>query len=336
MTLPNNLKAGFVSLFIVIIAGTIGFILISGLSIGDAAYVTVITITTLGFGNPIGDLSGATKLWIVIVLLSGMGAAIYTGTAVMEYGFSVVIGSDHRRQRKMLKDISRATNHVIVCGYGRVGSTAAAAIAHHGVPVVVIEDDPDGVQRARADGFLVLEGNATRNETLEDARIVEARSLIACVASSSDNLVITLSAHALRKDIPVYARAIDEQTEKKLELAGARAVVTPELVGGLKIAEYATHPGLGEFVDLLFRDPSTDFQIQRFIVAPGSTVIGRSLRDLDLRRQGGATIIAITRSDPPVHIHPDPSRPFIVEDTVYAIGSEKQLDLLASLLKGHS
>jgi voltage-gated potassium channel len=336
VTLPNNLKAGFVSLFIVIIAGTIGFILITGLSIGDAAYVTVITITTLGFGNPIGDLSGATKLWIVIVLLSGMGAAIYTGTAVMEYGFSVVIGSDHRRQRKMLKDISRATNHVIVCGYGRVGSTAAAAIVHHGVPVVVIEDDPDGVQRARADGFLVLGGNATRDETLEDARIVEARSLIACVASSSDNLVITLSAHALRKDIPVYARAIDQQTEKKLELAGARAVVTPELVGGLKIAEYATHPGLGEFVDLLFRDPSTDFQIQRFIVAPGSTVIGRSLTDLDLRRQGGATIIALTRSDPPVHIHPDPSRPFIVEDTVYAIGSEKQLDLLASLLKGPS
>lgn len=334
MTLPSNLKAGFVALLIVIITGTIGFIAITGLSIGDAAYVTVITITTLGFGNPIGDLTGPTKLWIVIVLLSGMGAAIYTGTAMMEYGFSVVIGSDHRRQRKMLRDISRATNHVIVCGYGRVGSSAAAAIQHHGVPVVVIEDDPEGVQRALADGFLVLEGNATRNEVLEEARIAEARSLIACVASSSDNLVITLSAHALREEIPVYARAIDQQTEKKLELAGAQAVVTPELVGGLKIAEYATHPGLGEFVDLLFRDPATEFQIRRFVVAPESTVVGKSLRDLDLRRQGGAMIIAITRSDPPVHTHPDPSRPFKAEDTVYAIGTEMQLDNLANLLKG--
>ena len=333
MTLPSNLKAGFVSLAIVIVVGTAGFIVITGLSIGDAAYVTVITITTLGFGNPIGELTGPTKLWIVIVLLTGMGAAIYTGTAMMEYGFSVVIGSDHRRQHKMLKDISKATNHVIVCGYGRVGSTAAAAIKHHGVPVVVIEDDSEGVQRAIADGFLVLEGDATRNEVLEYARIEDARSLIACVASSSDNLVITLSAHALRKEIPVYARAIDRQTEKKLELAGARGVVTPELVGGLKIAEYATHPGLGEFVDLLFRDPSTEFQIRRFVVVAGSPVIGKSLRDLDLRRQGGAMIIAITRSDPPVHTHPDSSRPFIEQDTVYAIGTELQLDNLATLLQ---
>ena len=334
MTLPSNLKTGFAALLIVILAGTIGFVVITGLSVGDAAYVTVITITTLGFGNPIGDLTGATKLWIVVVLLSGMGAAIYTGTAMMEYGFSIVIGSDHRRQRKMLKDISRATDHVIVCGYGRVGSTAATSIRQRGVPIVVVEDDPEGVQRAVADGFLVLEGNATRNEILEEARIDEARSLIACVASSSDNLVITLSAHAIRKEIPVYARAIDQQTEKKLQLAGARGVVTPELVGGLKIAEYATHPGLGEFVDTLFRDPSTEFQIQRFVVAPGSTVIGRSLRGLDLRHQGGAMIIAITRSDHPAHTHPDPSRPFAVDDTVYAIGSESQLDDLAVLLQG--
>jgi voltage-gated potassium channel len=331
--LPSNLKAGFISLLIVIVVGTIGFVAITGLSIGDAAYVTVITITTLGFGNPIGELTGPTKLWIVIVLLTGMGAAIYTGTAVMEYGFSVVIGSDHRRQRKMLKDLSRATNHVIVCGYGRVGSTAAGAIKKHGVPVVVIEDDPEGVQQAIEDGFLVLEGDATRNEVLKDAGIDTARSLIACVASSSDNLVITLSAHALRKEIPVYARAIDLQTEKKLELAGARAVVTPELVGGLKIAEYATHPGLGDFVDLLFRDPSTEFQIRRFVVATESDAVGRSLRELDLRRKGGAMIIAITRSDPPVHTHPDPARPFVENDTVYAVGSESQLDQLAALLQ---
>ena len=336
MTLPSNLKAGFVALLTVIVVGTIGFILITKLSVGDAAYVTVITITTLGFGNPIGDLTGPTKLWIVIVLLSGMGAAIYTGTAVMEYGFSIVIGSDHRRKRKMLNDIARASNHVIVCGYGRVGTAAAGAIKRQGVHVVVIEDDPVGIQTALTDGFLVLEGDATRNEILEEARIDSARSLIACVASSSDNLVITLSAHALRKEIPVYARAIDQQTEKKLKLAGARGVVTPELVGGLKIAEYATHPGLGEFVDTLFRDPSTEFQIRRFIVGAESQVIGRSLADLDLRRQGGAMIVAITRSNQPVHTHPDSSRPFLADDVVYAIGSEMQLDQFAGLLESRA
>ena len=112
--------------------------------------------------------------------------------------------------------------------------------------------------------------------------------------------------------------------------------MTPELVGGLKIAEYATHPGLGEFVDTLFRDPSTEFQIRRFIVGAESQVIGRSLADLDLRRQGGAMIVAITRSSQPVHTHPDPSRPFLADDVVYAIGSEMQLDQLAGLLESRA
>ena len=336
MTLPSNLKVGLVALLAVIIIGTIGFVTITGLHIADAAYVTVITITTFGFGNPIGDLTGATKLWIVIVLLSGIGAAIYTGTAMMEYGFSVVIGSDHRKQRKMLKDISRMSNHVIVCGYGRVGSTAAAAIRLQDVQVVIIEDDPDGAGQARADGFLVLEGDATRNEVLEKARIGEARSLVACVASSSDNLVITLSAHALREEVPVYARAIDQQTEKKLKLAGAQGVVTPELVGGLKIAEHATHPGYGEFFDTLFRDTSSEFQIRQFTVGRGSLVIGKSLTDLDLRRSGGAMIVAISQSDMPAHTYPDPTQTFTEQDTVYAIGSETQLDDLAGLVKGRA
>ena len=333
MTLPINLKVGFAALFTVIVVGTIGFVVITGLSIPDAAYVTVITITTLGFGDPIGTLTGPTKLWIVVVLLSGMGAAIYTATAVMEYGFSVVIGSDHRRQRKMLNEIARSRNHVIVCGYGRVGSTAAVAIKRQGVPVVVIEDDPDGVSRAIDDGFLVLEGNATRNEVLEEARIADARSVVACVSSSSDNLVITLSARALHDDIPVYARAIDHQTERKLKLAGARGVVTPELVGGLKIADYATHPELGDFVDTLFRDPSTGFQIRRFIVAPDSVVIGMSLADMDLRRKGGAMIVSMSQPDQPIHAHPDPSKPLAADDIVYAIGSDAQLDELGRLLE---
>ncbi len=236
----------------------------------------------------------------------------------------------------MLDDITRSRDHVIVCGYGRVGSTAAAAIQRQGVPVVVIEDDADRITRSIADGFLVVEGDATRNEVLEDARIANARSVVACVSSSSDHLVITHSAHALQADIPVYARAIDHQTERKLKLAGARGVVTPELVGGLRIADYATHPELGDFVDTLFRDPSTGFQIRRFTVAPDSAVVGRSLADLDLRGQGGAMIVSMSQPGQPVHTYPDPSKPLARDDIVYAIGSDTQLDQLGLLLESHT
>ena len=333
MNLPSNLKAGFVSLFLVIILGTMGFLVITGLGVGDAIYVTIITITTLGFGNPLGELTTGTKFWILIVLLSGMGAALYTLTAVMEYGFEIVIGSDHRRQRKMNKEIERAREHVIVCGYGRVGSTAASALRRQHVPFLVVEEDPARVANVVADGFLVVEGDATRDEVLVGAGLHAARSVIACVGSSSDNLVITLSAKAMRRDIAVYARAIDSQTEKKLMLAGADAVVTPELVGGERIAAFATRPDLVTFVDTVIRGSTNDFEIRSFVVGSESSAVGKSLADLDLRRQGGAMVVSMAREGEPLLTNPDPHQPMSVHDVVFGIGSKDQLADLEHLLE---
>lgn len=333
MNLPTNLKAGFISLVLVIVLGTTGFIAITGLGIGDAVYVTIITITTLGFGNPIGELTGGTKLWIVIVLLSGMGAALYTVTAVMEYGFEIVIGSDYRRLRRMNKKIERAKDHVIVCGYGRVGSTVAAALDRQGMPFLVVEDDPDRIANAIDSGWLVVDGDATRDEVLVVAGLEKARSVIACVASSSDNLVITLSVKAIRADIAVFARAIDSQTEKKLILAGADAVVTPELVGGERIAAFATQPDLADFVDTVVAGPAADFQIRSFVVAGDSRVVGKSLADLDLRKEGGAMVVSMTEPGQAIHTNPDPHRPMSAHDVVFGIGTQRQLAELRTLLE---
>jgi len=328
MKLPSSLRAGVALLFIVVIVGATGFAVLSDIGIPDAIYLTLIVITTLGLGEPVILLETSTKVWLVIVLLAGMGAAIYTVTALMEYGLEIAIGSDYRKRRRMKKDVQRVENHVIVCGYGRVGSTAAAALQRQDIPVVVVEGDPTAVDVAINDGLLVVHGDATRDESLVEARVHTARSVIACVESSSDNLVITLSAKALNAAVPVYARAVDSETEKKLTLAGADAVVTPELVGGERIAALATQPGLAEFVDLVVSNTASEVRIRRFVVESDALIVGKSLSDLDLRRQGGAMVISLTSEDQPIQVNPDPGMRVTAGDIVFAVGTIDQLSHL--------
>lgn len=233
----------------------------------------------------------------------------------------------------MSRQLGRIANHVIVCGYGRVGATAAAALRRDGIPLVVIEDNPAEVASAMENGFLVVEGNATRDEVLMEAGLRDARSVIAAVASSSDNLVITLSVRALHPGIAVTARAVDEQTEKKLLLAGANAVVTPESVGGERIAALATQPGLAEFIDTVVRDSATEFRIKRFVVSESSRIVGQTLSELDLRRDSGAMVIGLAPEGEPIKMNPDPYTPFSRGDCVFGIGSAEQLESMADLFE---
>lgn len=334
MKLPRNLQAGMTALIIVVLVGTAGFIVVGDLKLGEALYLTIVTITTLGFAFLAEPLSGPEQFWLVVVLIAGLGTAIYTLTAFVEYGLETVIGSDHRKRRRMNKQIDQMSNHVIVCGYGRVGATACATLLRNRVPVLAIEQDPAWVQAAIDEGIPVVEGDATRDEILTLAGIDRARSLIASVASSSDNLVITLSAKAIRPELPVTARAIDKETEKKLSLAGADAVVTPELVGGTRMAALATQPGLTEFFETVVRDSANEFRIERFIIGPDSRIIGSSLSQLDLRKDSGAMVIGVTVEGEPMRVNPDPAQPFRLGEAVFGIGTEAQLDRLRVILEG--
>lgn len=334
MHLPSNLRAGLLALLIVVFVGSTGFVVVGGLTAGDAIYFTIITITTLGYGEVGGPFDTATRIWVVVVLVSGMGAAFYTFTAFMEYGFEILIGSDYRRRRKMNKELGRVANHVVVCGYGRVGATAAAALRREGIPVVVIERRTKAVDAAVEAGFMVVEGDATRDEILLKASLLRARSVIASLASSSDNLVITLSVRALHSGIPVTARAADEQTEKKLKLAGADSVVTPERVSGERIAALATQPGLAEFIDMVVRDSATEFRIKRFVVSADSASVGRTLADLDLRKDSGGMVIGVAQEGMPIRVNPDPHTPFTSGACVFGIGTADQLESLQHLFEG--
>jgi voltage-gated potassium channel len=332
--IPSNLRSGLIALGIVIIVGAVGFMVFGGLVLDDALYATFTTITTVGYAEVGGPYTGMTRVWVVLVVLGGLGAVLYTATAVIEYGVETVLGSDHRRRRKMVKEIDRLEGHVIVCGFGRVGSTAWQALVRDKINAVVIERDPEIIELALDRGALVIEGDATKDDILREAGVATARSVIAAVASASDNLVITLSVRALHPDLLVTARAVDLETEKKLILAGASAVVTPELVGGERMAAIASEPGLADFLDAVVHTSSIEFRIKRFEVGELSAFAGRTLAELDLRRDAGAMVIGVASRDQSVRINPDPTMPFEVGDVVFGLGSVEDLERLASIISG--
>ncbi len=332
--LPQNLTLGLVALGVVIVVGSIGFMLIGDLSFSDAWYSTFITISSLGYAEIGGPYEGLTRVWVVLVILGGTGAALYTATGFVRYAIEDVVGSNHRRKRRMKRNIEQLSDHVIVCGFGRVGRTAWEALERDNVPSVVVERDPDVAEQAESAGALVVEGNATRDGVLGAAGVERARSVVAAVASPSENLVITLSARDKNPDLRVAARAIDLETERKLSLAGASSVVTPELVGGERIAALAVEPGLADFLDAVVHNTKFDFRIKQFEITETSPFIGRSLRELDLRRDTGAMVIGVSHPDREVRINPDPTQKFQVGDILIGLGATPDLDRLERLVAG--
>lgn len=234
----------------------------------------------------------------------------------------------------MAKEIDRLSNHIIVCGFGRVGTQTWKALRREDVPVVIIEGDPEAADRALDAGAFVVEGDATLNETLVAAGIERARALIACVREDSDNLVIVLSAKHRRRDIPVIARANEIEAQEKLKLAGADRVVSPQLVGAHRLAALAAEPRLDEFVDVILHGKLMELRIEGFEVGDRSLLAGTLLRDSDIREMSGAQVLALEAPDGSIAFNPPPTAMIRPGHTLIAIGSSAQVERLREIAHG--
>lgn len=330
MTIDLRLRAGLTLLGAVLVVGTVGFILIEDMSLIDAFYMTAITITTVGFGEVGGDLTATGKLFTVGVIIFGMGSALYTAGVGIERGVDRLLGGE-RRQRRMARRIDALKNHTILCGFGRVGSTTWQELIDRGEKVVVVEIRPEAAQAAREAGALTVEGDATHDHVLVEAGIERADTVIAAVTLDSDNLVITLTAKARRPKILVVARVVDQESERKLFMAGADRVVAPQQVGGERLAALALHPDLAEFIDLVVRGRTVEFRVAEYSVPEGAELVGKSLRELDLRNQVGALVLAVSTPEGKVSLNPDPDLRFEPGSIVVGFGTQSQLDRLAEL-----
>jgi voltage-gated potassium channel len=331
VTSASRLRAGLLVLLLITIVGSVGYMVVEDLGAFDAVYMTVITLSTVGFREVMEDPSRAGQILTLALIATGTGTALYTAASAIEFGLERFLGGD-RQQRRMNERIAQMNGHVILCGFGRVGKTAWQHLAAEGADVVVIDSDQARVAEAIHLGAVAIDGDATHDAILEAAGIHRAKVLISAVRSDSDNLVITLSAKATRPDLNVVARVLDAETEKKLFLAGADRVVAPQLVGGQRLAALALKPDLAEFIDLVVSGNTVEFQVEEFTVGAGSFIDGKSLREIDLRRKAGALVLAVGDIRGRLTLNPDPGLVFVPDQTVIGIGTSEQLDKLRSLM----
>jgi voltage-gated potassium channel len=305
--------------------GSVGYI-IQGWSPSDAIYMTVITLTTVGFKEvqEIAATDTMGRLWTMLLAIAGVGIIFGTVGIVAESVLSEA-ASGRRESRRMREQVEALRGHYILCGYGRVGSTVARELANAGQRVVVIDINPDSLDDARADGHLVVEGDATRDETLRQAGIAHARGLITTIDSDANNVYVTLSARTINRDLFVVARANLEGSEAKLQQAGADRVVSPYTRAGRQIAELATRPRVADFIDFALSHGELAFSIEEIEVAAGGPLDGRTVGAL---RDEGIHALAIVRGERDYEPAPAPDRKLAVGEDLIVSGDSATLRAL--------
>lgn len=325
MNPSRRVRLGFQLLGIIAVIGTVGFMIIDGASVFDAFYMVVITITTVGFSE-VFDMSTIGRMWAVLLIVAGLGAALYTATAEVEY--LVDLGAVRRRS-KILKNIEEMSGHVIVCGFGRVGRAVVNTLISTGSEIVVVERNPERVKAAEELGHATIAGDATSNEILTRAGIGRAEVVIACVDADSDNLVIALSSKSIRPELRVVCRAHDTESERKLLLAGADGVVAPQAVGAERLAALAVQPELAQIFDVIVNGKPVEFHVEELDVRPGSVVDGRSLRESGIREDTGALVLAVEEQKMTMKVNPEPDHVLHAGDRIVLVGTEAQVDRAA-------
>jgi len=313
-------------------AGTLGFVLIEDYPPFDALYMSVITITTVGYSE-ILPLSRQGRIFNTFLVIFGVGVMFYA-IGVMTQTIIELQLADFFGKRRVRRMIEKLHNHYVVCGFGRVGRAAAAELQRSGEPFLVVDKDPVLIDRAVKAGMLGLVADATSDETLREVGIERARGLIAALASDADNLFLILSARALNPGLRVAARVNDEQSESKMRLAGADAVFRPYEVTGYRLAQAVLRPYVFEFLDFTTStvDMGMNIALEQVKVPPGSPFHGRSLRDLQLRRDLGVIVLAIRRANGSMEFNPPAEAIVESGDHLIVMGGLEHLRKLAEAM----
>jgi voltage-gated potassium channel len=326
----SRLKISLILLFTVIFAGTIGYSVFEDMPVFDAFYMTVITISTVGFSE-IKPLSQVGRLITVIIIVSGISVLTYTLGQVarifVEGELQSILG-----RRKLEKQISELNDHYIICGSGRIGTIISRELSNENIPFVVIEQDSEKVKQLEEDHFLYLNMDATSEEALLQAGIEKAKGIVTAVRSDSDNVFITLTAKGLKPDIFVLARASDVQNESKILRAGATRVVCPYLFGGRRMAQILKKPTVIDFIDFAMMDSQLGLSMEEAVVGPASDLIGKTLIDSQIRQKFGVVIVAIKKPTSEMIFNPTPTEKLESQDTIVVIGKEEDLKRMNEVL----
>ncbi len=310
-------------LFLVIFTGTTGYYLFENMDVFDSFYMTLITISTVGFGE-IKPLSHAGRLLTIFIIISGISLLTYSLSQIA----SVLIEGELRKilgRKKMQRQLTKLRDHYIICGYGRIGETIAKELVESNTPLVVVEQDEKAIQRLDASGFLYLAMDATKEETLMAAGLLRAKGLVTAVSSDANNVFIALTARGINPDVFILARAIEPANESKLLRAGASKVVSPYVIGGKRMAEILQKPTVVDFIDRAMMNTELGLRIEEARVMQTSQLVGKSLVDSQLRLKFGVIVIAIKPMAGEMIFNPNADHVLNGGDVIIVIGKKEDL-----------
>lgn len=324
---------GVMMLAMVLLIGTIGYMVIEEWQLLDALYMTVITITTVGYGE-IRQVSEPGRIFTIFIIFAGMGILGYTfgmvAQAMVEFQVRSILG-----RRKLGLKIKSLKDHYIMCGYGRIGRIIAQELNSNKIPVIVIDQNPDSKEALENQDIPYIIDDATSEDVLIEAGIERAKGLIAVVESDADNLFITMTARGLNSDLYILARADEEQTQKKLLRGGADRVVLPYLIGGHKMAQTIVKPAVTDFLELTVHNKDIKLKLEELLVGKGSRLNGVTLVDSGIRQETNIIILAIRKKDGEMSFNPSSQTWIEAGDTLIFLGYSGDLERLSKMLSGN-
>ncbi len=329
--LRQQLIGGMVALLGVVLIGTLWYRFVEKWSLLDSAYMTIITLSTVGFSE-VQELGVRGRLFTIGLILMGV---ITIGYIVNRFTEALIQGyfQEGIRMRQDQQAIDSLQQHYIVCGFGRTGRYVAKEFAAEGIDFVIIDDDLEEVEEIKKLGYPVIFGDATLDESLNRVKISEAICIVTALPSDAENLYTVLSAKTLNPKIRAIARASNEEAVKKLQRAGADAVISPYITGGKRLAAAALRPQVMDFVDGIITGANRAYYLEEFVIdAQICPYVGKSLREAKLRSQSGALVLAIRRFDGNLIAGPMGETQILEGDALICMGTAEQLRQLNRIL----
>lgn len=329
--LRKELVRGGIALASIVLIGTLWYWLVEKWSLADSAYMTVITLSTVGFSEvrPLGERGRLFTVALILMGLLTIGYIVNRFTEALIQGYFQE-GIKLRQEKSLIESLDR---HYIVCGFGRTGRHVAREFLAEGIPFIIIDDNLEEVEEIKQLGYTVILGDATLDESLIRAKIKRAICLVTALPSDAENLYTVLSAKSLNPRIRAIARASNEEAVQKLQRAGADAVVSPYITGGKRLAAAALRPQVMDFVDGIITGSNRSYYLEEFLIdSQHCPYVGQSLREAQLRSQTGALVLAIRRIDGNLIAGPTGETKILEQDALICMGTAEQLRDLNKIL----
>ena len=328
-----NLKSvirGLLMLVGIMCVGTIGYMVIERWGFLESLYMTIITITTVGF-EELRPLSNHGRIFTMFLIFSGVGIIAYTlgriAQAMVEFQIMSILG-----RRKLGLKIKSLKDHYIICGYGKVGKVVANELRSKNIPFLVIEKDPEMKEMLEKNGHPYIIADATLEDVLIEAGIERAKGIVALLSSDADNLFITMTAKTLNPDLFILSRAEEEHTYNKLIRVGANRVVMPHVIGGQKLANIIIKPAVAEFLELTVHNREIELEMEEIMVEKGSPMTGLTLEKSGIRQQTNVIIVAIRKKAGRMIFNPSSITRIEEGDILIALGQREGLKRLEGLI----